>query len=168
MQGLHQHCVLTVNRFEGGRQVYQRKPMRTRSRPGKIKKEVPNLFDYKFRRVFGYEPLTADQAPRGVIGIPRVLNMYEDFPFWAVFFRELGFSVLLSPQSTRQLYELGIESIPSESECYPAKLVHGHITWLIKQGVQDISIPVFPTRGMKLPMPETITTAPWLPPMQKT
>ena len=150
-KGCTNHCVLTVNRFEGGRQFISGNRCERGLGREKSKKEVPNLFDYKFRRVFGYEPLTADQAPRGVIGIPRVLNMYEDFPFWAVFFRELGFSVLLSPQSTRQLYELGIESIPSESECYPAKLVHGHITWLIKQGVRDIFYPCIPYERNETP-----------------
>ena len=150
-KGCTNHCVLTVNRFEGGRQFISGNRCERGLGREKSKKEVPNLFDYKFRRVFGYEPLTADQAPRGVIGIPRVLNMYEDFPFWAVFFRELGFSVLLSPQSTRQLYELGIESIPSESECYPTKLVHGHITWLIKQGVQDIFYPCIPYERNETP-----------------
>ena len=150
-KGCTNHCVLTVNRFEGGRQFISGNRCERGLGREKSKKEVPNLFNYKFRRVFGYEPLTADQAPRGVIGIPRVLNMYEDFPFWAVFFKELGFSVLLSPQSTRQLYELGIESIPSESECYPAKLVHGHITWLIKQGVQDIFYPCIPYERNETP-----------------
>ena len=110
----------------------------------KAKKEIPNLFDYKYRRMFDYESLPMDQADRGTVGIPRVLNMYENFPFWAVFFKKLRYHVVLSPQSTRQLYELGIESIPSESECYPAKLVHGHVTWLIKQGVKFIFYPCIP------------------------
>ena len=66
--------------------------------------------------MFDYESLTPDLARRGTIGIPRVLNFYENYPFWAVFFRELGFRTVLSPQSTRKIYELGIESIPSESE----------------------------------------------------
>ena len=94
--------------------------------------------------MFDYEPLPLDQADRGVVGIPRVLNMYENFPFWAVFFKKLRYHVTLSPQSTRQIYELGIESIPSESECYPAKLVHGHISWLIHQGVKFIFYPCIP------------------------
>ena len=94
--------------------------------------------------MFDYESLPMDQADRGTVGIPRVLNMYENFPFWAVFFKKLRYHVVLSPQSTRQLYELGIESIPSESECYPAKLVHGHVTWLIKQGVKFIFYPCIP------------------------
>ena len=77
--------------------------------------------------------------------------MYENFPFWAVFFKKLGFRVILSPQSTRQIYELGIESIPSESECYPAKLVHGHISWLIRQGVKTIFYPCIPYERNETP-----------------
>ena len=76
-----------------------------------------------------------------MVGIPRVLNMYEDYPFWFTFFTELGYRVVLSPSSNRKIYELGIESIPSESECYPAKLAHGHVTWLIRQGIKFIFYP---------------------------
>ena len=95
-------------------------------------------------RIFDYEPLDADKAPRGVVGIPRVLNMYENFPFWATFFKNLGFSVMLSPVSSHKIYEMGIESIPSESECYPAKLAHGHIAWLLQNGVKFIFYPCIP------------------------
>ncbi len=150
-KGCTNHCVLTVNRFDGGRQFISGNRCERGLGKEKSRKEVPNLFDYKFNRVFGYEPLTPDMAPRGTIGIPRVLNMYENYPFWAVFFKELGFSTVLSPQSTKKLYELGIESIPSESECYPAKLVHGHIAWLIKQGIQDIFYPCIPYERNETP-----------------
>lgn len=143
-KGCTNHCVLTVNRFEGGRQYVSGNRCERGLGKEKSRKEVPNLFDYKYHRMFDYEPLTPDLASRGTIGIPRVLNMYENFPFWAVFFRELGFRVILSPQSTKKIYELGIESIPSESECYPAKLVHGHISWLIKQGIREIFYPCIP------------------------
>ena len=102
---------------------------------------LPNLFDYKFHRYFDYEPLSEEDATRGIIGIPRVLNMYENYPFWFTFFTKLGFRVVLSPASTRKIYELGIESIPSESECYPAKLAHGHIQWLINNGIEHIFYP---------------------------
>ena len=94
-----------------------------------------NLFAYKNERYFGYKPLAKEDAPYGTIGLPRVLNMYEDYPLWFTFFTELGFSVVLSPASSRKIYEMGIESIPSESECYPAKLAHGHVEWLIRQNV---------------------------------
>ena len=86
---------------------------------------MPNLFAYKNERYFGYTPLDPSEAKRGTVGIPRVLNMYENYPFWFTFFTKLGYHVLLSPASTHKIYELGIESIPSESECYPAKLAHG-------------------------------------------
>ena len=143
-KGCTNHCVLTINRFGGGRQFITGNRCERGLGKEKLKKEVPNLFDYKYHRVFDYEQLPADMAPRGTVGIPRVLNMYENYPFWAVFFRDLGFRTVLSPQSTRKIYELGIESIPSESECYPAKLVHGHVTWLIKQGIDFIFYPCVP------------------------
>ena len=102
---------------------------------------VPNLYKYKLGRIFGYRPLTKDQATRGTVGIPRVLNMYEDYPFWATFFTKLGYRVVLSPLSTHKIYEMGIESIPSESACYPAKIAHGHVMWLIEKGVDFIFYP---------------------------
>lgn len=143
-KGCTNHCVLTVNRFEGGRQFVSGNRCERGLGKEKAKKEVPNLFDYKYRRIFNYEALTPDVAAHGTIGIPRVLNFYENYPFWAVFFKELGFRTVLSPQSTRKIYELGIESIPSESECYPAKIVHGHVSWLIAQGIQTIFYPCIP------------------------
>jgi len=102
---------------------------------------MPNLYKYKLGRIFGYRPLPPEQAKRGTVGIPRVLNMYEDYPFWATFFTNLGFRVVLSPLSTHEIYEMGIESIPSESACYPAKIAHGHVMWLIKKGVDFIFYP---------------------------
>ena len=143
-KGCTNHCVLTINQFGGGRRFVSGNRCERGLGKEKQKKEIPNLFQYKYHRMFDYEPLTPDMAPRGDIGIPRVLNMYENYPFWAVFFKELGFRTVLSAQSSRQLYELGIESIPSESECYPAKLAHGHVNWLIKQGVKLIFYPCIP------------------------
>ena len=143
-KGCNNSCVLTINQFGSGRRFISGNRCERGLGLEKAKKEIPNLFDYKCSRMFGYTPLPLDKASRGVVGIPRVLNMYENFPFWAVFFEKLGYHVTLSPQSTRQIYELGIESIPSESECYPAKLVHGHISWLIKQGVKFIFYPCIP------------------------
>ena len=143
-KGCTNHCVLTVNRFDGGRQFVSGNRCERGLGKEKTRKEIPNLFDYKYHRIFDYEYLTPDQAYRGTIGIPRVLNFYENYPFWAVFFKELGFRTVLSPQSTRDIYELGIESIPSESECYPAKLAHGHISWLIAQGIKTIFYPCIP------------------------
>ena len=150
-QGCTNHCVLTINRFDGGRQFVTGNRCERGLGGNKQKKDIPNLFDYKYHRMFDYEPLTADLAPRGTVGIPRVLNMYENYPFWAVFFRELGYRTVLSPKSTRQIYELGIESIPSESECYPAKLAHGHIEWLIRQGLTYIFYPCIPYERNETP-----------------
>nr|MCR4788802.1 acyl-CoA dehydratase activase-related protein [Lachnospiraceae bacterium] len=140
-KGCTNSCRLTVNKFSGGR-VYI-SGNRCERGLGKQKNEnnIPNLFDYKLKRIFDYESLTPEEAPRGTIGIPRVLNIYENYPFWAVFFKKLGFSVVLSPLSNRSIYELGIESIPSESECYPAKLAHGHVQWLINKKVEKIFYP---------------------------
>ena len=140
-KGCTNNCRLTINKFSGGRQYISGN--RCERGLGKQKNEnhVPNLFDYKLKRIFDYEPLAADKAPRGTVGIPRVLNMYENYPFWATFFTKLGYRVVLSPLSNRKIYELGIESIPSESECYPAKLAHGHVSWLIHQKVDFIFYP---------------------------
>ncbi len=143
-QGCTNHCLLTINRFSNGNQYITGNRCEKGIGKEKNKKNIPNLFEYKYNRTFDYKPLDKTQAPRGVVGIPRVLNMYENYPFWAVFFRELGFSVVLSPQSTRKIYELGIESIPSESECYPAKIAHGHVTWLIRKGIKFIFYPCIP------------------------
>ena len=150
-QGCTNHCVLTINRFDGGRQFVTGNRCERGLGGNKQKKDIPNLFDYKYHRMFDYEPLTADLAPRGTVGIPRVLNIYENYPFWAVFFKELGYRTVLSPKSTRQIYELGIESIPSESECYPAKLAHGHIEWLIRQGLTYIFYPCVPYERNETP-----------------
>ncbi len=107
-------------------------------------KDLPNLVQYKYERLFNYKPLEEKDAPRGVIGIPRVLNMYEDYPFWFTFLTSLGFRVILSEKSTRKTYEKGMESMPSESVCYPAKLSHGHIESLLEQGIKTIFYPCMP------------------------
>lgn len=139
--GCTNSCRLTINRFSGGRQYISGNRCERGIGGKKNANNVPNLFEYKLHRIFDYPSLDADKAPRGEVGIPRVLNMYENYPFWHTFFTELGYRVVLSPVSNRKIYELGIESIPSESECYPAKLAHGHVTWLIKQGVKFIFYP---------------------------
>lgn len=139
--GCTNSCRLTINRFTGGRQYISGNRCERGLGMAKKKKDVPNLFDYKLHRYFDYEPLEITNAPRGTVGIPRVLNMYENYPFWFTFFTTLGYHVVLSPLSNRNIYELGIESIPSESECYPAKLAHGHVKWLIEKGVDFVFYP---------------------------
>lgn len=140
-KGCTNSCRLTINKFSGGRQYISGNRCERGIGKQKNADNLPNLFDYKLHRFFDYEPLPLNEAVRGRVGIPRVLNMYDNFPFWAVFFRELKYQVVLSPLSNRKIYELGIESIPSESECYPAKLAHGHITWLINQDIDFIFYP---------------------------
>ncbi len=139
--GCSNNCMLTVNTFSGGRRHVSGNRCEKGAGGGKGKEKATNLVEYKRKRIFDYPPLEEEQAPRGVIGIPRILNIYENYPFWATFFRELGFRVVLSPFSDRKIYELGMESIPSESECYPAKLSHGHVQWLINQGIKTIFHP---------------------------
>ncbi len=140
-KGCTNNCRLTINKFTGGRQYISGNRCERGLGKQKYENGVPNLFDYKLKRIFDYEPLAADEAKRGTVGIPRVLNMYENYPFWFTFFTKLGYRVVLSPVSNRKIYELGIESIPSESECYPAKLAHGHVSWLINQKVDFIFYP---------------------------
>ena len=137
--GCSNNCMLTVNKFPNGRRhiTGNRCEKGQGAERGEVRGE--NLVEYKRRRMFAYEPL--EDAPRGVIGIPRVLNIYENFPYWATFFKELGFRVAVSPFASRKIYELGMESIPSESECYPAKLAHGQVQWLIDHGVKTIFHP---------------------------
>ena len=142
--GCTNNCRLTVNKFPGGRRFISGNRCEVGLGRAKAKSDVPNLFAYKYKRIFGYQSLPEEEAPRGVVGIPRVLNMYENYPFWHTFFTDLGFRVVLSPESTHEIYNLGIESIPSESVCYPAKLVHGHIMWLISHDVKFIFYPCIP------------------------
>ncbi|MCI8418615.1 MAG: 2-hydroxyacyl-CoA dehydratase, partial [Lachnospiraceae bacterium] len=143
-RGCTNNCRLTINRFTGGRQFISGNRCERGIGKEKNKEQIPNLYEYKNKRLFQYKPLEADQALRGKVGIPRVLNLYENYPFWFTFFTDLKFQVVLSPASTHKLYELGIESIPSESECYPAKLAHGHVSWLIRQGLTYIFYPCVP------------------------
>ena len=142
--GCENHCLLTINRFNNGKTHISGNRCERGAGIVTGKSELPNLVKYKNERIFGYEPLPLDKAPRGVIGIPRVLNMYEDYPFWFTFFTKLGFRVIISEKSTRKTYEMGMESMPSESVCYPAKLSHGHVVSLINSGIKTIFYPCMP------------------------
>ncbi|MCI8550992.1 MAG: 2-hydroxyacyl-CoA dehydratase [Lachnospiraceae bacterium] len=150
-KGCTNSCLLTVNRFSGGRQFVSGNRCERGLGKEKNKDNIPNLFEYKYKRVFAYEPVPQHEAFRGTVGIPRVLNMYENFPFWAKFFELLKVRVVLSPASSKKIYELGIESIPSESECYPAKLVHGHVSWLLTQDLDFIFYPCIPYERNETP-----------------
>lgn len=135
------HCMLTVSTFNDQSEYISGNRCERGANVPVSSKKLPNLFDYKYRRVFNYRSLTTEQASRGTVGIPRVLNMYENYPFWHTLLTDLKFKVVLSPRSSKEIYEKGIESIPSESVCYPAKLVHGHIESLIEKGIKFIFYP---------------------------
>ncbi len=135
------NCLLTINKFGNGESFISGNRCERGAGKEKEHSSLPNLFEYKYKRIFNYKPLDIKQAKRGTVGIPRVLNMYEDYPFWFTLFTEMGFRVELSDRSSNKLYEKGIETIPSESVCYPGKLVHGHIMNLIEKGVKFIFYP---------------------------
>ena len=135
------HCKLTITEFEdGGRYVTGNRCERGGDKNRK-RSDRPNLYDFKYKRAFAYRRLTPDKATRGDIGIPRVLNMYEDYPFWFTLLTSLGFRVMISGRSNHELFESGMESIASENICYPAKLVHGHIHSLVDKGIKTIFYP---------------------------
>ena len=134
------NCLLTINDF-GDRSFITGNRCERPLGKEKSLEGVPNLFDYKYKRLFSYAPLKEEKAEKGVIGIPRVLNMYENYPFWFTFLTELGFRVQLSQRSSKSIYEKGMDTIPSESTCYPAKLAHGHIVDLIEKGIKTIFYP---------------------------
>ncbi|MCB2293768.1 2-hydroxyacyl-CoA dehydratase [Clostridium algoriphilum] len=137
-------CVLTINQFDKKREFISGNRCEKALGLSNKKEEVPNVYDYKYKRIFDYIPLKKEKAPRGVIGIPRVLNIYENYPFWFTFFTNLGFRVEVSQRSSKKVYEMGIETIPSESACYPAKIAHGHIMSLINKGIDLIFYPCIP------------------------
>lgn len=165
--GCQNNCLLTINTFtacgekrqfitgnrcEKGLERHKLKDTKTVDGSNKQNTQVeesayelPNLFDWKYKRLFNhYVPLAPKDAPMGSVGIPRVLNMYENYPMWFTIFTKLGFQVKLSPRSSHMIYERGIDSIPSESVCYPAKISHGHIESLIKMGCNFIFYPCVP------------------------
>ena len=139
--GCENNCLLTVSTFSDGGRYISGNRCEKRVKNAGAAQPGANMMAYKRQRLFDYPALEEGEAKRGVIGIPRVLNLYENYPYWATFFRHLGFRVVVSPFSTRAIYEMGMESIPSESECYPAKLAHGHVEWLAQHGVTTIFHP---------------------------
>ena len=142
--GCENHCKLTINIFSNGKRYISGNRCEKGAGKTESHKNLPNLVKYKYERIFDYKPIEEQYATRGTIGIPRVLNMYEDYPFWFTFLTNLGFRVIISDKSTRKTYEDGMESMPSESVCYPAKLSHGHIENLLNQGIKTIFYPCMP------------------------
>ena len=137
------HCKLTITTFnDGQRHVSGNRCERGATQERRAKKsDMPNLYDYKYRRTFAYRRLRQGQDTRGEIGIPRVLGMYENYPLWFTILTQLGFRVIISGRSNHELFESGMDSIPSENVCYPAKLSHGHVQFLINKGIKTIWFP---------------------------
>jgi len=144
-KGCGNHCHLTINTFSNGQRLVSGNRCDRGARTDTQNREqLPSIYTWKEEHLFNYTPLPPDRAPRGRLGIPRVLNIYERYPFWFTLFTELGFRVEVSPFSSKQIFDMGISSMPSQSVCYPAKLAHGHISWLISQGVPQIFFPCIP------------------------
>lgn len=136
--GCGNHCLVTVTTFSDGRAFVsgnrcERGASLALTGKAAPRSSLPNMYDWKYRRLFSYRPLSPGKAPRGTVGIPRAMNMYEDYPFWFTFFTKLGFRVVLSSADIRQIPIEALETIPSYSECYPVKLVHAHIADLIRR-----------------------------------
>ncbi len=131
------NCRLTINSFGGGKRFIAGNRC---ERP--ITKRAPsndlNMYSYKLSLLETYKPI---EGVRGKLGIPMGLNMYELYPFWYRFFTELKFEVFKSPQSSRKLYQRGQQTIPSDTVCFPAKLMHGHVQTLIDEGAETIFYP---------------------------
>lgn len=139
--GCENSCILTINKFHDGSRFVTGNRCEKGAGTSKESSEAPDLYAYKLNRLFGYKPLSDFDAERGTVGIPRVLNLYENYPFWFTLFTALKFQVVLSPVSTKNLYAKGMETISSDTACYPAKLVHGHIKTLVEEGVKWIFYP---------------------------
>lgn len=138
------NCLLTINKFNNGNKFISGNRCEKGAGVKTQKSELPNLYEYKYNRLFDYKPLDLASAKRGKVGMPRALNIYENYPFWHTLFTELGFSVVLSDKTSNAQYEKGMNTIPSESVCYPAKLVHGHIADLVEKQCNFIFYPSLP------------------------
>ncbi len=136
------NCTLTINKFSGGRRFITGNRCERGAGGGKKSEEVPNLYEYKLNKLTSVE--ICSNPTRGEIGIPLVLNFFDTLPFWAAFFKNIGVKVRISGLSDRALYSLGQDTIPSDTVCYPAKLVHGHIKRLLDDGVKRIFYPCAP------------------------
>ena len=131
------NCRLTINSFGGGRRFIAgnrcERPITKKSQSNEL-----NMYAVKLKMLEEYKPV---EGLRGKLGMPMALNMFEMYPFWYRFFTELKFEVFHSPFSTRKIYQRGQQTIPSDTICFPAKLVHGHIQTLIDEGAETIFYP---------------------------
>ncbi len=135
------NCLLTISKFADGSRYITGNRCEKGAGGSTAKSDLPNLYKIKTSLLFDRPVLDDEDAKRGTIGIPRVLNMYENYPFWHAFFTHLGFRIVLSPPTTKDMYQSGMDTISSDTACYPAKVVHGHIKWLVENGVKRIFYP---------------------------
>ncbi len=153
------NCLLTVTTFADKRRFISG----NRCERGNLgpTQDLPNLYAYKYERLFKpYRPLSPQKAARGLMGLPRALNIYENFPLWFTMLTELGFRVELSSPSSKDLFYKGYGTIPSQTVCYPAKLAHGHILDLIERGVKNIFYPCLPREEKNLSSPDASFNCP--------
>lgn len=144
------NCLLTETRFShGSRHIAGNRCDRFSEARRGATVTAPNLVAWKNQRLFRYEPLPLESAPRGRLGIPRVLNVYAHYPFWFTLFTSLGFRVEVSPPTSRALFAAGLSSVPSQSVCYPAKLAHGHVLALLESGIKSIFFPCIPREAQE-------------------
>lgn len=137
------HCLLTISTFADGSRFVSGN--RCERGAGATPQNLPNLYAYKNKRLFEhYTPLPREQARRGVLGIPRALNIFENYPLWFTLFTTLGYRVELSAPSSKELFFKGYGTIPSQTVCYPAKLAHGHMLDLVERNVDAIFFPCLP------------------------
>ena len=141
------NCTLTVNKFTGGRRFITGNRCERGAGGKKSAEEIPNVYAYKLERLQNIKPI--DNPTRGEIGIPFVLNFFDTLPFWSEFFAKIGVKVVLSGTSDRNIYSLGQDTIPSDTVCYPAKLVHGHIQALVDKGCKRIFYPCAPYNNVE-------------------
>ncbi|MBR2706199.1 MAG: 2-hydroxyacyl-CoA dehydratase [Mogibacterium sp.] len=139
--GCGNNCLLTISRFADGSRYITGNRCEKGAGASAKRSDLPNLYRIKAELLFDRPVLSENDAWRGVIGIPRVLNMYENYPFWHAFFTHLGFRIVLSPPTSKDMYQNGMDTISSDTACYPAKIVHGHIKWLVENGVKRIFYP---------------------------
>ena len=151
-KGCGNHCELQMNRFPSGQKFFSGNRCEFALKSGGARRRDQKTFiDWKLERLFGRTPLDEKDAPMGSIGIPRVLNMYEHYPYWFALFTALGFRVALSGASDQAIARLGTETIPSQTLCFPAKLAHGHVVELARRGLANIWLPCVPLEGTPLP-----------------
>lgn len=137
-QGCTNHCRLTVNSFGDGKKFISGNQCEKGLGKTKAEEPLPNLYEFKRNYLTS---LKSEEGTRGTVGLPLALGMYELLPLWHGIFTKLGFKVMISPMSTRRTYEKGQFSIPSDTACYPAKIMHGHIETLIENGADAIFYP---------------------------